>query len=260
MVGLVFVSVLSFSILSSTANAQEFSADSNCLPVSAAEEHLRESDFEWNISIEKILELFEKTYLSVKRLPARAYWNSEKNSLVLPYLPERGGDVLLSARFAESLQSHIEQALAKKYAEAIIFPDMGHSHFLIPEKKWNNVYDKYPVDQFSQMYSALFADSKVQVLYHTAEMLQTLDENKQVLNNPHIQWRHRTRNVVGANNPNAKIRILQNPESAANTVGHVPGFFWFSSGYNISAHEKGCLRYQHNGKTFRFDISLFDLQ
>lgn len=253
-----FSLLLTFSFLP-IAQAQTWATDPNCQPAPVKEDPLLESDFSWNTPLSKLLEVFQKTYVSPKRLQMRAYWNSEKKALILPYLPERGGDVTMNSQFVKSLQSHIEQAFQKKYVDAIFFPDMGHSHILVPQKKWDQIYNHYPVNEYSRLYTDLFADPQIKVLYHTAEMVQTLDENKQVLDDPKVLWRHQTRNIVAALHPKSKIEIHQNPESAANTVGEVPGYFWYSAGYILSSHEKGCLAYRKNGKVLRYDLSLFDL-
>ncbi|MBI5240261.1 MAG: hypothetical protein HY926_07290, partial [Elusimicrobia bacterium] len=48
-------------------------------------------------------------------------------------------------------------------------------------------------------------------------------------------------------------------KSDANTVNEVPGYFWRGGGFNFSANRNGCFSYRAKGKTYRFDISLYDL-
>ena len=125
---------------------------------------------------------------------------------------------------------------------------MGHSHFLIPDQIWKSKYDKYPVNQFSKLYTDLFSDPELKILYHTAEQLQLTDENKNVLNDSYIQWRHHTRNIVGTNDGDKKLNLLQNPESPSNTVNRLEGHFYYGGGYNISSNINGCFQYLKNGQ------------
>ncbi len=254
------VLILQISI-SAVASSSHYSIDPNCVKEESKNSQLREADFIWEYTLDLMREAFNKIYQSdEKRLPARAYWDPIRGALVLPYLPERGGNVVLNDQFIKNLSGHIESAFKNKYIDAVIFPDMGHSHFLIPNKIWSAKYDKYQVSRFSQMYTDLFSDIELKILYHTAEQLKLLDENRKVINDPKIQWRHKTRNVVGLNNGSNKLLVLKNPESAVNTVNALAGHFWYGAGYNISSNKNGCLQYKKENQIFRFDISLFDLQ
>lgn len=229
----------------------------DCTPSTTAQ--LRESDFIWDYTFEKMMETFAEVYESPKSLPARAYWNSKEDKFFLPYLNERGGPVELPNSFIESVVRHIETAFSHKYIDAVFFPDMGHSHFLVPMDIWTKKYDLYPVAQFSQMYGDMMADPKLKILYHTAEQLKLIDKEKNVLNDPHIQWRHRTRNIMGYNDGRNDLLVLQNPASDVNTVGDYPDHFWLG-GFNISSHKDGCFGYRKGNQILRFDMSLFDLQ
>jgi len=217
------------------------------------------SDFKWGYTLPEMMAAFEKTYASDKRLGARAHWNAEKKRYELPYEKDRGGNVVLPPRLIAALTRHIEAAFAADYIDAVFFPDMGHSHLLIPDAVWKKVYDPYPVDKFSRMYEAMFDDPRIEVFYHTAEQLKMLESDKSVINDERVRWRHKTRNIAGLNTPDAKLKVLQNPKSDANTVGEVPGYFWWGGGFNFSANQDGCFSYQAKGKTTRYDISLYDL-
>ena len=227
--------------------------------VSGTTESLRESDFVWDYTFEKMMKTFDEIYESPKTLPARGYWDPAHKKFFLPYLIERGGPVELPILFIESIVRHIETAFAHKYIDAVFFPDMGHSHFLVPIDIWSKKYDLYPVSRFSQMYSDMMADPNLKILYHTAEQLSLVDGDKKVLNDPHIQWRFRTRNIVGFNDGRRDLLVLQNPNSEVNTVGEYPEHFWLG-GFNISSHKNGCFGYRKGDQILRFDISLFDLQ
>ena len=54
--------------------------------------------------------------------------------------------------------------------------------------------------------------------------------------------------------------VHANPKDAANTVVEIAGHYKWSSGFNISANERGCFAFEHGGKTIRFDLSLYDLE
>lgn len=221
---------------------------------------LSADDFVWDYSLDLLRARFIEVYESPKRLPQRAYWDSEKKSYMLPYLSQRGGPVKLPLSFVERVADHIEMAFSNKYIDAVFFPDMGHSHFMIPIKSWNQKYDLYAISDFSKMYSDMMKDPGLKILYHTAEQLKTLNGDNTVIADPEIQWRHKTRNIVGSNVAGQNLVVLQNPSSPANTVGGQPNYFWFSAGFNLSANKDGCFSYRKNGQRFRFDISLFDLE
>lgn len=231
-----------------------------CQPLSAKEQAIYANDFQWNYDIPSLLTKFVEMYQSPKRLPQRAFWDKKSKTLKLPYDKERGGDIVINENFVQSIARHIERAFELKYVDAVFFPDMGHSHLMIPTKLMKEKYDLYPVDQMSAMYRDVFQDSQVQILYHTAEQLQTLDENREPIQDERTQWRLHTRNIMGHINPTAELAVLQNPESAVNTVHEVPGHYWWGAGFNLSAQKDGCFEYRHNGKVYNFDLSMYDLE
>ncbi len=235
---------------------------SRCSQETLADSQLRANDFIWNYSLESMAKAFQQIYNQFdKRLPQRMYWDSEQKIFILPYMTQRGGGVKVPRRFIENLKNHILTAYNQKYIDHVFFPDMGHSHFLIPLSKWNKVYDPIPVVEFSRMYEKFLADPDLKILYHTAEQLQTLDQQDQVLPDPKIQWRLKTRNIVGTNNGKNKLTVLQNPGSKANTVNELANYKWWGSGYNLSAHRNGCISLiKSNGEELRFDLSLYDLE
>jgi hypothetical protein len=159
----------------------------------------------------------------------------------------------------ENVTLHIEQALELGYADHVFFPDMGHSHYFIPEAHWDTEYAGTPVDQTADMTSRLLDDPQLLVLYHTAEQLQMLDENKELLPDPWIQFRHQSRNVVGDNDWQRRIELIQNPDSPANTAREYEGHFYYGAGFSISASKDGCFPYTQNGERKWYDLSLSDL-
>jgi hypothetical protein len=96
------------------------------------------------------------------------------------------------------------------------------------------------------------------LLYHTAEQLQTLDENNELLNDRHLRWRFFTRNLVGDNAHLARLDLLHEPTHPSNTSRKMPGHRYWGSGFNISANKDGCFPYVFDGVTYWFDISLSD--
>lgn len=216
------------------------------------------SDFKWGYALPEMKARYEEMYTSGKRLGRRAFWNQKTGRLELPYDDGRGGAVVLPEQFVRSVIGHIEAASAASYIDAVFFPDMGHSHFLVPEKIWKDKLDSYPVERFSQLYTAMMSEPKLEVLYHTAEQLKTREEDGTLVTDARTQFRYQTRNIVGGN-PGG-LKVLQNPESRANTVGDVSGYFWWGAGFNLSASQDGCFAASVGGKTVRFDLSLFDLE
>lgn len=244
-------------LLASAAAPRPAASADRCAPPLPSEEKIYQSDFRWNYTLPEMKTRAEEMYASPKRLDKRAYWDAKANSYVLPPSYE-GPPVKIGAPLAAALRSHIQQALELGYADAVFFPDMGHSHLLIPDALWKSKYDKYEPSQYSEMYEEMLADPAVQIFYHTAEQLKTLEGN-QPINDEQLLFRRANRNIAGAIKPPSKLRVLQNPQSAANTVSDVPGYRWWGAGFNFSAQQDGCFIYEHKGRTYRFDISLHDL-
>lgn len=235
--------------------AQRCSAQPSTEPV------LLQNDFSWGYSLPDMLKKFIETYASKKRLAARAYWNTEKQALMLPFLPEWGGEFEVNETFVRAVARHVEQALVLGYADGVFFPDMGHSHLLIPENLMTEKYSRYETPDFARMYQEMFKDPQVKIFYHTAEQLKLVDENRVPLKDEKVAWRRLTRNLAGPISPKAELELFQNDESPTNTVSEVAGYRWWGAGFNLSANEAGCFEYRGpDGRVFRFDISMQDLQ
>jgi len=233
-----------------------------CGPQTENEPLLYFDDFKWYYTLPEMGAKYEEIYASGKRLWQRAYYDSASGEFILPLDSSRGGDVILSRRAILSIRRHIETALSKGYAQYVFFPDMGHSHFYIPEKIWNERYSQIPMSKQNLIYEKFFADPHLKILYHTAEQLRTLDENKNPIADPKVQWRYYTRNIVGDNEAMGALEIHKafGPGNLANTMHNYPGHFSWSAGFNISASQDGCFPFVVNGKTYYFDISLHDLK
>ena len=216
------------------------------------------SDYMWNYTPELMGKKFEEMYQSDKRLFERAFFDEESRQFLLPGSEARGGAVVLPKRLIENVRKHIEKALLRGYVEYVFFPDMGHSHLFYPRQLWETEYAPFPVSKLSSMYSQLFDDPELRLLYHTAEQLQMLDENDEVLDDRHIRWRFFTRNLVGDNAYLSQIDLLHAPTHASNTSRRLPGYRYHGSGFAISANKDGCFPYVADGVTYWFDFSLSD--
>ncbi len=231
-----------------------------CSPPQTTEPPILQSDFKWNYTQAEMADKFQQMYNSPKRLYGRAYYDSSKGNFILPYGIDRAGPVTLSRNFVKVVTSHIERAVKATYVEHVFFPDMGHSHFFIPEEAYAQEYRQIPVGQFARLYEKLFADERVYTLYHTAEQLKMLDpDSKQPLPDRKLQWRLYTRNLLGQNKVGGDLMVGNAIEHTANTMGTWKGFRYYGGGFNISANHNGCFPVTINGQTLYFDISMEDL-
>ncbi|MBW2455218.1 MAG: hypothetical protein JRI68_11940 [Deltaproteobacteria bacterium] len=217
------------------------------------------NDFRWDYTPAEMATRFTEIYGSGKRLSKRASYDAETATFLLPSVDMWGGPVTLPRRFVENVTLHIERALELTYAEHVFFPDMGHNHFFIPQDRWEAEYAGGAVSETSSMYGRLIDDPQLLVFYHTAEQLGMLDENDELLPDPWIQWRHQSRNVVGDNNWEGRVELLQNPESPANTAHDYPDHFYYGAGMNVSGSADGCFPYHQDGELRWYDLSLYDL-
>ena len=230
-----------------------------CGPLSTHEQTLYFDEFSWAYDIPELLLKFTQVYNSPKRLPNRAFWDAKKQVLKLPYDAYHGGDVEINETFIQTVVRHIELAFENQYVDAVFFPDMGHSHFLVPEQIMKDKYQPYPVSNMSGMMTEMLQDEEIKILYHTAEQIRQRDDQGGLRNDPRLQWRYQTRNVVGQNRINTDLKIMQNPASLQNTVEGAPGYFWWGSGFNLSSQKEGCFEYKAHGHVLYFDLSLSDL-
>lgn len=219
------------------------------------------TDFKWNLTLEEIKNLANIMYNSEKRLARRAHYDGVMKSLVFPDDATRGGNVRIPEQFVKTVAKHVEKAFSRGYVDALIFPDMGHSHFLVPMSFYKKEIAPLPVNQFNILYEKIMKNKEVKVVYHTAEQLQVMDENKKLFDDKKLQWRYFTRNLVGHNTPDPDIELINaTATSTANTVEKVSGYYWWGAGFNIHANQNGCFEFKKDGKTLYFDLSLYDLE
>ena len=224
---------------------------------------LYSSDFHWSMTLDTMAKKYQAIYQSAKRLPLRAFFSNGRFYTPSPF--QQTANILLPANFIMSIIKHIEQALAAKYVDYIFFPDMGHGHFLIPEKFYQQQIEKIHPGTEQVILEKIISHPEVKVLYHTAEQLLVKGHDGQLLQDRFLQWRFYTRNLLGnldlanTNTFFSAITILQNLTSKGNTVSELPGHRYYV-GFNISANHQGCFPFFHQGKTYYFDFSFKDLE
>lgn len=242
--------------------AKEFINVENCVRTGEEEDVLRASEFSWGMTLDEILQKEKDVYEKGFRLKARAYY--EDGEVYLPY--QVYGDkeekkIKLTDRFMKSVIGHVEGALKRGYVDAVIFPDMGHSHFFLDQKYYDEVLSSIPVKEGHKRYELMLAHPETRFLYHTAEQLTMVDENKQLLPDRKIQWRFFTRNLVGGNKNLGKLELLHNETHSHNTSHtYEEGYRYWGAGFDLSATKNGCFAYKKNGKTYYFDLSLKSLE
>lgn len=216
-------------------------------------------DFHWGMTLDEIKEKSEEIYNSGKRLKKRAYFEGGK--VVMPLSIFGGSDVVkLTPLFLKSIQRHLEVALDRGYIDAVIFPDLGHSHMFIPAKYYETVLQPIPIKEKARMYELMLAHKDLKILYHTAEQLTMVDEAKMPIVDRALQWRFYTRNLVGGNQGLGVVELLHEPKSSHNTSHTYDGKHkYWGAGFNISASKNGCFSYNHKGVKRYFDLSFEDL-
>lgn len=251
---------LALVMLISSAVQAEVSKE-NCQKANSDEPIVYSSDFTWNASRADMKEKFAEMYESGKRLKARAFLNEEQVILPIEVYGKKDAKIKLTKEFIQNITSHIEEGLKNKYVEFVMFPDMGHSHFFIPQGYYDRVLGPMPVKEKDKMYELMFAHKDLKILYHTAEQLKMLDDNNEVLNDRHTQWRFYTRNLLGFNDSSDRVELLHQEDHMANTANfYRDGYRYYGAGFNITATKNGCFPYKHKGKTYYFDLSLKDLE
>lgn len=236
-------------LLSATIRAEISIRPDHCKKETLNDLVLYGEDFRWNYSLAEMLARYEEIYNSDKRLKLRAYYDLTDKKIKVPFIKNENL-IAIPDNFLNSIKIHIEEALHKKVIEAVFFPDLGHSHFYIPQDKWEKMSD---TSNQVLLYEKIFAEPGLKILYHTAEQLKLWDENRNVLPDPYILFRWQTRNLVGFNNGSHELMFLKKDED-------IPNHFYYSGGFNISANKNGCFYYIQNGNKIYYDISMADLE
>lgn len=230
-----------------------------------SEPRVYSSHFRWNLSPAEMKSLYEETYSSGNRLDDRAYYDKERQQYILPF--RRLGEVKLVALgrdFIHTLTSNIQKTLKLGYGEYVFFPDMGHSHFYFEKSHWNEVYVPFkkglPVKRFNELYEKMLNDKKLYSLFHTAEQLRLLDDDKNILDGDYFRFRWSHRNPTLPSDPDKEILVPRAEAHPYNTVRDIEGYESWSAGFYISASTNGCFPfYTAEGKLQYFDLSLKSL-
>jgi len=218
---------------------------------------LHQEDTRWNLSHSETHTLFNDLYESPKRLYGRAYYEEARRAFLLSNDVNPSKAIRLPLNHIELITRHIERALESGLAEFVFFPDMGHSHYLIPMSRWISTYQSIPIPDVDVLYETMFQDPSVKVLYHTAEQMTLLDaDSGHPLPDRQLQWRFFTRNLVGANNEDGHVHPVHASDSRYNTLGDLPGYRFWGAGFYISSNKDGCFSYQTKTGTRYFDITL----
>lgn len=251
----IFVFIVTFSVFGAHAQISPIEeAKARCQRPDPSEPIVKQEDFSWDMTRDQILAKSENLYKSGKRLMKRAYYDAVAQAFVMP---GRTGDVRVPEKFILNVIGHVEESLRLNYIDAVIFPDLGHSHFFVPA----DIYDREirPLPGEVEAYEKMFALPELKVIYHTGEQLKFKDENETLLPDELIRWRYYVRNIVGDNSGARRIEIHLNPTAKFNTVKDLNGYEYYGAGFNISSSESGCFAYQDGGRRRYFDLSLHDL-
>jgi hypothetical protein len=234
----------------------------NCGPQGADELVVSGRDFRWNQPLDEIQRRARGLYEDGKRLRNRAFLDEDRG-LLMPVSSFSGTQYSeLTPKFILSVRRHIEEALRFRYVDAIMFSDMGHSHFFIPNDFYDRELAHLPVRDRDVFYTKVLAHEGLKMLYHTAEQLTMLDEDRQLLADRHIQWRFFTRNLVGDNKGLGKLEFVHQQDHSYNTArDYQPGYRYWGAGFYVTASKDGCFPFTHQGETYYFDLNLdgFDM-
>lgn len=232
-------------------------AKQRCAPITEDEPILYADQFHWGMTLEEMGDTAERVYQSGKRLKDRAYYDPQTDQFLVKLW--NGENVILSERILLSVKAHIEEALRREYAQYVMFPDMGHSHFFIEQKYFEEAIAPLGSDEKTEVYRRIMSHPGTKVLYHTAEQLQMIDDEKEVLPEPFLQWRYYTRNIVGENFGQGHLEIHKDLDGGFNTVRNYEGYRYWGAGFSINASSQGCFHYEMDGQKYYFDFSLQDV-
>jgi len=251
--------LIPFFFLTLSALASSLVVSENCRRPLADEPIVYAEEFRGSFNLKSLVEKEQEIYTSGKRLMNRAF--EEDGELYLTH-SHRGDKVKISLSFVKGVIAQVEKAFVLGYVDALIFPDMGHSHMFIDLDYFKKEVAPHPVAEQHLAYEKMLNHPKSKFLYHTAEKLKFYDDEKNFLPGRKLGWRFHTRNIVGDSQGN--IELIKKFKHSHNTA-HFNEFYdnkniksW-SAGFNISGSEKGCFAYSRAGKTMFFDISLLDL-
>jgi len=257
---------LGFTSISWAFPAQKLSIDNKidiakerCTPKTADEGVIYNTAFKgFNRSLEDLDQMYPAIYESADRLVNRVgYFQEDSAFISKDTFSNTGKQVVFSEELIKSITLQVEKSLNLNYVRYVFFPDMGHSHLFIPQDYYDNEMPKGK--GFIATLEAGLAAPGLKILYHTAEQLNMLDEDKFVLSDRYLQWRFYTRNPVGDSQGNIEILSNYDGKGGHNTVRKLEGYKYIA-GFNISANKNGCFPFQDkNGDIQYFDLSAWDI-
>lgn len=214
------------------------------------------NSFHFNMSLEEVDAAYVKTYASEERLLAHALYDAEKNHFISKKADEF---LVFPEAYIKAVILHVENSLRLNYVRYIFFPDMGHSHMFVPQDYFDNVVQASGAKSALESLNIILKAPGLKTLYHTAEQLRLIDDDKKVLEDRYLQWRFYTRNPIIDNNGHIEIATNFDAKGGHNTVHHLAGHKYFS-GFNLSANKKGCFPFEDaQGQIQYFDLSGWDL-
>lgn len=212
----------------------------NCSSPSLDEEVTLKSD--WNVvkSRKEMGQNFDHLYESGKRLPSRAYWDSQKKSVMIPYQKKI---VPLPDSIIQTISDHLRQALRLGYADFLYYPDLGHTHIFVPNQDaWGD----------------WLKNKNLKFVYHSAELLKMKKGSAlkgPLRNEEWVRWRYYTRNLMGSFDPGGSLQVLFASKQSYNTVHQIEGHSPVTTLY-FSASRKGCFSILNEKKEkISFDLS-----
>jgi hypothetical protein len=235
-------------------------AKERCTPKTVEEGVLYNNAFKgFNRSIEDLDSMYPEIYNSVDRLVNRVgYFEDTQSFVSKDTFTKTETQVVFPESLITAVTLQVENSLRLNYVKYVFFPDMGHTHLFIPQG-----YYETEMSQVRGFFPSLEVALKapgLKLLYHTAEQLEMIDDEKKVLADRYLQWRFYTRNPTGDLRGNIEILSDYDPEQGGhNTVRNLEGYKYYS-GFNISANKDGCFPFQDKtGAIQYFDLSAWDL-
>jgi hypothetical protein len=206
------------------------------------DEFLNETKITFHASRKVIQQRFNHLNSQNKRLKKRMFLRGEEF-----ILPHSNGEISLQQSFLNSLAHQVELAFKMNVVEFLFYPDFGHGHLYIPKESLE-----------SSMETTL-ANSKLKIVYHTAEKLMMKSGRDKRDPIDYRQFRYRTRNLVGGFDEKASLEVhYAHNNKVFNTLHRIAGaenYERTGGSLYLSASQSGCIGYKHRNKTYFFDIS-----
>lgn len=185
-------------------------------------------------SMRELENQFKMIYHDTRRLKGRVYQENGFKALIAGTVQE------IPTAFLRALESHIETALKRGYADYAIYADMGHVHLLMP------------IGQDLDLNSP-----HLKLLYHTAELLRLKDGSLisgTVRTDPWLAWRYHSRNFVGTIKSPQELSVLFAQGQSYNTVRKLEGYQQVATAY-FSSNIDGCFSYRFKSDSYKFDLA-----